>query len=104
MADISSTFKSILKQKYSSIQDTSVNHGNAQILADHTIENIDLSLTSPPSNNTLTFDAKIADLISCKESFVAYQDLVKKELVNIDSIINKANQNNNLVSKLLREN
>ena len=95
MADISSTFKSILKQKYSSIQDTSVNHGNAQILADHTIENIDLSLTSPPSNNTLTFDAKIAG----KESFVAYQDLVKKELVNIDSIINKANQNNNLVNR-----
>ena len=99
MADISSTFKSILKQKYSSIQDTSVNHGNAQILADHNVENIDLSLTSPPSNNTLTFDAKIADLISCKESFVAYQDLVKKELVNIDSIINKANQNNNLVNR-----
>ena len=90
MADISSTFKSILKQKYSSIQDTSVNHGNAQILADHNVENIDLSLTSPPSNNTLSFDAKIADLISGKESFVSFQDLTKKELVNIDSIINKA--------------
>ena len=45
MADISSTFKSILRQKYSSIQDTSVNHGNAQISADHSVENIDLSLT-----------------------------------------------------------
>ena len=55
MADISSTFKSILKQKYSSIQDTSVNHGNAQISADHNVENIDLSLTSPPSNNKYRF-------------------------------------------------
>ena len=83
MTDISSTFKSILKQKYSSIQDTSVNHGNAQISADHTIENIDLSLTSPPSNNTFNFDAKIADLSSGKESFELIYLQVKNLLLLI---------------------
>ena len=96
MSDISSTFKSVLKQKYSSIQDTSVNHGNAQISADHNVENIDLSLTSSTSDNKVAIDSKISDLSSGKESFVSFQDLSKKELANIDSIINKAD---NLISR-----
>ena len=99
MTNISSVFKSVLLNKYSSIQDTSVDYGNTDITADYSVEDIDLSLTSSTSDNTSIFDANIAELTSSKETFVKLHDLTTKELENIDSIINKDKQENNLISK-----
>ena len=90
MTSISSVFKSALTQKYSSIQDTNVDYGNTQIKANYSVEDIDLSLTSSTSDNPSIFDTNIANLTSSKESFVKLQDLSKKELENIDSIMNQA--------------